>query len=104
MPVVHGFANTNRADVQIDISPAKRKQLSNSQSSQHQQPRDRTRRLIQLRGQVSYLDGSEDHSVRSLLASWKFGLLSQVLVDEAPFFCCAKNLAQATLEVVDRLP
>ena len=30
MPVIHRFANTEHASVQIDTSPAKRKQLSNA--------------------------------------------------------------------------
>ena len=36
MPVVHRFANTEHASIQIDTSPTKRKQLSNTQSRQHQ--------------------------------------------------------------------
>ena len=35
MPVIHRFANTEHASIQIDTFPAKCKQLSDPQASQH---------------------------------------------------------------------
>src|SRR2546427_2128954 len=39
-----------------------------------------------------------------MLPPWEFRSLSNILVDIAPFFGCTKNFAQATFEVVYRLP
>ncbi len=59
---------------------------------------------MQCRSYVSHLDRSEDYSLRSMLPSREFRLLSYVLGNIAPFLGCSENLAHTTFEVVNGFP
>src|SRR5882672_2069169 len=104
VPVVHRLDYAEQTSLQINTPPAKRKQLPYTQSRQHQYQRDRACGFIQCRSYVSHLVRSEDNPLRSMLPSWQFRFLSDVLGYVAPFLCCSENLAQTTLEVVNGFP
>src|SRR3984893_7342379 len=104
VPVIHRLDYAEQTSLQINTPPAKRKQLSYTQSRQHEQRRDRACGFIQRRSNVSHLDRSEDYSLRSVLSSREFRFLSDVVGYVAPFFGCSENLAHTTLEVVNGFP